>query len=103
MGETREYRYFSYEALKQANRRAIKAGRNRTLEFERLPIDPTMIYPVIFAIPHERGPANELMAYRGIWAEMRVEIVLNYEGDHVFLDLSQSEYDGLPVAELVST
>mgnify|MGYP003138046587 CR=1 FL=1 len=95
MGETREYRYFSYEALKQANSRAIRAGRNRTLEFERLPIDPTKIYPVILAIPHERAPAY--------FAEMRVEIVLNNEGERVFLDLSQSEYDGLPVAELVST
>jgi hypothetical protein len=92
MGETRGYRYFSHEALKQANVRAIKAGRNRTLDFERLPIEPTKIYPVAMAFPHDRGAAH--------FEEMRVEIVLNEDGDRAWLDISLSDYDTLPQSEM---
>ena len=74
-----------YPELKAINESSVKAGRNRNLHFENLPIsDDGTIYPVAFDFVH-----NE--------REVRTEIVLNDEGLTVWLDMSFDEFQNLKV------
>jgi len=80
-------KYLTYDSLKRINASSVKAGRNRNLYFDRLPIDPVLKYPVVFDFIH-----NE--------REIRTRIVLNQKGESVWLDMSFEEFDGLPSQEV---
>jgi len=74
-----------YSELKAINESSVKAGRNRNLHFENLPItDDGTIYPVSFSMSHNDR-------------EMRTEIVLNDQGLTVWLDMSFDEFENLKV------
>ena len=74
-----------YPELKVINESSVKAGRNRNLHFENLPIsDDGTIYPLAFDFVH-----NE--------REVRTQIVLNAEGLTVWLDMSFDEFENLKV------
>jgi len=77
-------RILTYGLIKQINESSIKAGRNRNVYFEKLPIrDDATIYPVTLSFIH-----NDV--------EMRTMILLNGEGEAIALDMSMDEFAELP-------
>jgi hypothetical protein len=76
--------FFTYSLLQQLNQRAIAARRNRTLRFDKLPIEKTEWYPVKFHLPHNDG------------AEVRCELVLNKDAKTAWLDITLDEFLRLP-------
>ena len=74
----------TYGLIKEINESSVKAGRNRNVYFEKLPIkDDSTIYPVTMSFIH-----NDV--------EMRVQIILNAKGEKITLDMSFEEYQRLP-------
>jgi len=77
----------TWETLKQLNESSIKAGRNRNLYFEKLPIKREEFYPIFQAFPH-----NDMR-------EWRLRIILNQEGDAAYLDVSSEEYEAIHLVD----
>jgi len=76
--------YLTHADLWRINEASIQAGRNRTLHFERLPLeDDETLYPIVLAMVH-----ND--------AEIRARIVLTAAGDSAWLDMSFEDYASLP-------
>ena len=74
----------TYGLIKQINESSVKAGRNRNVDFEQLPIkDDGTIYPVTMSFIH-----NDV--------EMRTQIMLNRKGEMMALDMSLEEFHRLP-------
>ena len=86
-----EIKILTYKLLKQINESSVKAGRNRTVYFDRLPItDDGTMYPVTMSFVH-----NDV--------EMRTEIILNGEGEKITLDMGFYEFNALPtLAEILN-
>lgn len=77
-------KYFTYESLKAANAVAVRAKRNRSLYFDRLPIeDDGTTYPIVQSYIH-----NDI--------EMRCQLILNGQGDSAWLDMDIGDYLDLP-------
>jgi len=75
--------YLTYSDLARINAASVKAKRNRTLFFDRLPIkDDGTRYPVVWSMLH-----NDV--------EIRARIVLNPKGVVCDLDMSFDDFDGL--------
>tara|TARA_R110000751_G_scaffold68673_1_gene139753 strand:+ start:174 stop:512 length:339 start_codon:yes stop_codon:yes gene_type:complete len=74
----------TYGLIKQINESSVKAGRNRNVYFEQLPIkDDGTMYPVTMSFIH-----NDV--------EMRTQIILNGEGEKITLDMGFDEFNALP-------
>ena len=82
----RQIPYLTYDSLKRINKSSIKAKRNRNVYFDRLTIDTDMTYPVVFDMIH-----NDI--------EVRTRILINAEGESVWLDMSFDEFASLPTRE----
>ena len=76
-------KYLTYALLAAINASSVRAGRNRNLYLEKLPIDQGALYPVYNSFIHNDS-------------EIRVIIVLNERGDTAYLDMSFDEFDALP-------
>ncbi|GBG06197.1 HNH endonuclease [Paenibacillus agaridevorans] len=80
---------FTKTELIHANNASIREGRNRALKedyLESLPDD--FYFPICLALDeHNRG-------------EIRVQIVLDFDGTKGFLDLTKKRYDYLPIAKI---
>jgi hypothetical protein len=82
--------YLTYDDLKRINASSVKAGRNRNLDFEQVPIkDDGTRYPVASAFNHNDE-------------EMRTHITLNPVGDIAVLDMSFEEFSKLKVSVVQS-
>jgi hypothetical protein len=80
-------KYFTYDLLKRINTNSIRARRNQNLVFNKLPIEPSELYPVVYSFPH-----NDV--------EIRALILLNRDGQRALLDMSFEEFDSLPSIDM---
>jgi len=86
-GSKNEFKYLTYDILRALNRKAIRNKLNRAATFSRLPIAKDELYPVIAAFVHNDQ-------------EVRTRLVLNTQGDTVFLDMSFKDFARLPTRVL---
>ncbi len=81
-------KYFTKRDLIEANDSAIREKRSRKLRSEYLNNLPEIfLYPVVRYF----YPTND---------EVRLDIVLNTEGNHAFLDVSELRFNSIPTAKL---
>lgn len=74
---------FTYDLLRTLNQKAVKERRNRSLYFEKLPIDPNNVYPVIMNFLH-----NDV--------EVRTGFIMNHDKEMAWIDLTLKEFNALP-------
>ena len=79
-------KFLTYTLFEQLNKKAVRQGLNRSVYFDRLPIDKDDKFPVSLSIIHNDS-------------EMRCEVVLNHDGDTAWLDMSLDDYKDLPEVE----
>lgn len=80
----KEFRYFTKMKLIQANKRSIKAGRNRNLTENFVRSLPShILFPIIMRLLHNDR-------------ELRLCVVFDEHGNTGFLDVSMEEYEQLP-------
>lgn len=76
-------KFFTYDLLRSLNEKAVKERRNRSLYFEKLPIDPNNVYPVIMNFLH-----NDV--------EVRTGFIMNHDKEMAWIDLTLKEFNALP-------
>lgn len=76
-------KFFTYDLLRTLNEKAVKERRNRSLYFEKLPIDPNNVYPVVMNFLH-----NDV--------EVRTGFIMNYDKEMAWIDLTLKEFNALP-------
>jgi hypothetical protein len=79
-------KFLTYTLFEQLNKKAIKNRLNRSVYFDKLPIDKNDRFPVSLSFLHNDK-------------EIRCEVVLNRDGDTAWLDMSFNDYNGLPEVE----
>ena len=79
-------KFLTHERFEELNKKAVQNGMNRSLYFDRLPIDAADRFPISLSLVH-----NDV--------EMRCVVVLNREGETAMLDMSFDDYNGLPEIE----
>jgi putative restriction endonuclease len=80
-------KYFTKRDLIEANDAAIREKRSQTMRSEYLNNLPeNLLYPVFRDYYHASD-------------EVRLDIILNYEGNHALLDVSELRFNALPTAK----
>ena len=79
-------KFLTHDHFEELNKKAVQNGMNRSVFFDRLPIDMGDKFPVVVSLVH-----NDM--------EMRCKVVLNREGETAWLDMSFDDYNGLPEIE----
>ena len=81
-----ETRFFTYDLLKRVNAEALRSKRNRSItNFDNLLINHTDLFPIAFSTVHNN-------------VEVRVQVVLNPEGQTAWIDMPIKTFDKLPTA-----
>ncbi|MEG6588829.1 HNH endonuclease [Paenibacillus barengoltzii] len=81
-------KYFTKELLVEANNAAIREKRNQTIKEEIIEtLDDDMLFPICHFFYHAKN-------------EIRVMVVLDYQGTWGLLDMSMLRYESLPTSIL---